>query len=50
MPSRCTGFSTVVAAACASSAAPISASVVAIPSDQASELRSSASAWSDFFR
>ena len=39
-PSRCTGFSTVVAAACASSAEPISARPVAMPSDQASELRS----------
>ncbi len=43
MPSRCTGLRTVVAAACASSAEPISASPVAIPSDQARELRSLAS-------
>lgn len=42
-PSRCTGFSTVVEAACASSAEPIRASPVAIPSDQARELRSLAS-------
>ncbi len=48
VPSRCTGFSTVVAAACASSAEPISASPVAIPSDQASEFRSLASGSSDF--
>lgn len=46
-PSRCTGFSTVVAAACASSAEPISARPVAIPSDQARELRSFASGSSD---
>lgn len=36
-----------MAAACASSAAPISARPVAIPSDQASELRSLASGSSD---
>lgn len=47
VPRRCTGFSTVVAAACASSAEPISASPVAIPSDQARELRSLASGSSD---
>lgn len=47
MPSRCTGLRTVVAAAWASSAEPISASPVAIPSDQASELRSFASGSSD---
>lgn len=46
-PSRCTGFSTVVEAACASSAEPSSARPVAIPSDQASELRSLASGSSD---
>lgn len=48
VPSRCTGFSTVVAAACARRAEPISASPVAIPSDQASEPRSFASGSSDF--
>ncbi len=46
-PRRCTGRSTVVAAACASRAEPISASAVAIPSDQARELRSSRSGASD---
>lgn len=46
-PRRRTGRSTVVAAAWASSIAPISASAVAIPSDQASELRSSRSGASD---
>ncbi|CAM5398431.1 hypothetical protein SFUMM280S_03444 [Streptomyces fumanus] len=50
VPSRCTGFSTVVARACASSAEPISASPEAIPSDQASEPRSLASGSSDFSR
>ncbi len=49
-PRRCTGFRTVVAAACASSAAPISARPVAIPSDQASELRSLASGSRDLSR
>ncbi|CAM5708894.1 hypothetical protein STENM327S_00425 [Streptomyces tendae] len=47
-PSRCTGFSTVVARACASSAEPSRASAVAMPSDQASEFRSLASGSSDF--
>ena len=46
-PSRRTGRSTAEPAAWASSAAPISASRVAIPSDQARELRSLRSASSD---